>query len=529
MKTTRSWSDWQRGVGAAVVLATIVACSTPLVDESAEEEEFPARVETRWTDQHEWFVEHPLLVVGMESSFAAHLTRLDDFGPVEEGRLTVALLGPDGGVRQQVEAEAPVRSGIFTPALVPAAPGAGSVRLTYEGPDGQADEVSWPVRVAASVADLGDAPPEAQGIGFLKEQQWRIPFATVAVDIRMLQEAIEMPAVAEAHPRFVADVAAPAEGILIAPPGGLPVPGQSVAAGEILALVSPPLGSTTGWHTLEAELAEARNRLTHAEHEFERAARLVDAGAVPARRLQEAALERDNAAARLAAVSKQAGTFRALAEDDASGTPALPLRTPISGIVAGVDVTAGEPVDHEGRLFRIIDLGNLVVRAEVPEAELARLIDHVARGETLEAAVALPATVRRSVPQEWQPATTLLEMGTQIDAASRTAPVRYTIDNDSGFLRPGMSLRMSIHIGRDHEVLAVPEAAIIDVEGITTAYVQLGGETFEARVVETGMRNGGWIEIRSGLVAGERVATLGAYQVRLAGLSPDAAPAAHSH
>jgi hypothetical protein len=43
------------------------------------------------------------------------------------------------------------------------------------------------------------------------------------------------------------------------------------------------------------------------------------------------------------------------------------------------------------------------------------------------------------------------------------------------------------------------------------------------------MRNSGWIEIRSGLAPGERVATVGAYQVRLAGLSPDAAPAAHSH
>lgn len=313
------------------------------------------------------------------------------------------------------------------------------------------------------------------------------------------------------------------------PEDGLPVPGTRVWQGEILALVSPPLGSTAGWHTIEAEMAEASNRLTHTEHEYARAARLVEAGAVAARRLQEAALERDNAAARFDAVSKQAGMFEQLTAGESFATPALPLRAPIDGIVAAVNVTVGEPVGYGRTLFRIVDLEHLVVRAEMPEAELVRLVEHAAAGETLVATVSLPAATRDNGAPAWLPTGELLELGTEIDAGSRTAPVRYAIENASGFLRPGMSVKMSVRMGLDREVLAVPEVAVIDVEGVTIVYVQVSGETFAERVVETGLRNSGWIEIRSGLAAGERVTTLGAYPVRLAGLSPDAAPAAHSH
>ena len=386
--------------------------------------------------------------------------------------------------------------------------------------------------MAANVADLGAAPVEPEGISFLKEQQWRIPFATVSVGVRAMQEAIEIPAVIEPHPRYVAEVAAPAEGILMVPEEGLPVPGTRVRQGEVLALVSPPLGSAAGWHTVEAELAEASNRLTHAEHEHSRAARLVEAGAIPQPRLQDAALERDNAAARFAAVSKQAEMFEQLTAGESFATPALPLRAPIDGIVAAVNVTVGEPVGRGRTLFRIVDIEHLVVRGELPEAELALLLEHVAGGaggETLVATVSLPAATRDGGVPAWLPTGKLLELGTEIDVESRTAPVRYAIENGSGSLRPGMSVELSVRMGLDREVLAVPEAAVIDVQGIATVYVQISGETFAERVVETGILNSGWIEIRTGLSAGERVATLGAYPVRLAGLSPDAAPAAHSH
>jgi len=137
-----------RKIEVAVLLAGVLlsagllaACAGQVSETAEEAEDFPARVETHWTDQYEWFVEHPLLVVGREASFAAHLTLLEGFEPVESGSLTVELLSPDGTTLQRVEADAPARSGIFAPTLIPESAGSGSLRLVYRGPSGERGQV----------------------------------------------------------------------------------------------------------------------------------------------------------------------------------------------------------------------------------------------------------------------------------------------------------------------------------------------------------------------------------------------------
>ena len=65
----------------------------------------------------------------------------------------------------------------------------------------------------------------------------------------------------------------------------------------------------------------------------------------------------------------------------------------------------------------------------------------------------------------------------------------------------------------DTQSLAVPESAIIEEGRDLVVFVQLAGETFEERSVETGRRAGGFVEILSGLKAGERVVTKGALAI----------------
>jgi multidrug efflux pump subunit AcrA (membrane-fusion protein) len=62
----------------------------------------------------------------------------------------------------------------------------------------------------------------------------------------------------------------------------------------------------------------------------------------------------------------------------------------------------------------------------------------------------------------------------------------------------------------DTQSLAVPESAIVDEGQEHVVFVQLAGETFEERPVETGSQVGDYIQILSGLAAGERVVTKGA-------------------
>ncbi len=75
----------------------------------------------------------------------------------------------------------------------------------------------------------------------------------------------------------------------------------------------------------------------------------------------------------------------------------------------------------------------------------------------------------------------------------------------------------------------MPASAVLDENGIATVYVQSGGESFERRQIEAGVRDGDWIEVKGGVRAGERVVTRGAYLIKLAATRSEAVGHGHAH
>ncbi|MBU1982934.1 efflux RND transporter periplasmic adaptor subunit, partial [bacterium] len=62
------------------------------------------------------------------------------------------------------------------------------------------------------------------------------------------------------------------------------------------------------------------------------------------------------------------------------------------------------------------------------------------------------------------------------------------------------------------------------------AFVQVSGETFARRLLKTGIVDGDYVEVLSGLTEGERVVSEGAYKVKLASLgASDAIGHGHAH
>ena len=122
----------------------------------------------------------------------------------------------------------------------------------------------------------------------------------------------------------------------------------------------------------------------------------------------------------------------------------------------------------------------------------------------------------------------LVSIGSIVNEQSRTVPVYFEISNPQNKLKIGMFVQAEIKVGKDNEVLAIPSSAIFEENGEEITYVHLEGETFAKRVLKIGIKDRGYTEVLEGVKTGERVVTIGGYQVKLASLSTSV-PTGHGH
>jgi multidrug efflux pump subunit AcrA (membrane-fusion protein) len=157
----------------------------------------------------------------------------------------------------------------------------------------------------------------------------------------------------------------------------------------------------------------------------------------------------------------------------------------------------------------------------VPEASVKRL------GSTKAASYEVPGETGRFIPITGNGTGRLVFVGIQVDTATRTVPLIYEVRNPENHLRVGQSVNLYVETARAEDTLAVPSSAIVEEDGRPIAFVQVGGETFQKRDLTTGIRDGDWVQVLSGITEGERVVTKGAYAIRLASVS--SAIPAHGH
>jgi RND family efflux transporter MFP subunit len=246
--------------------------------------------------------------------------------------------------------------------------------------------------------------------------------------------------------------------------------------------------------------------------EAETAAKTAEANLAAAGEMKKTYLE---AKARLASLP-QATQFE-------NGFPAVELRAPVSGVVTQVSGTDGEQVAPEKPVFIILDARIVHIEARVPESQLPRI--SAAKGATY----LLPGEKDRHVQVLGESGGRVVYLGLEVDPATRTLPLVYETSNPEGKLRLGMALDVFVETNQAQDALAIPESAIVDEDGKPVAFVQVSGETFQKRELTLGIRDSGFVQVLAGLAEGERVATKGAYSIKLASVSTSIPAHGHAH
>ena len=460
---------------------------------------------TIWTDSTELFMEHPALIVGAPDKFAVHLTDITDFAPLRSGPITLRFQPRDGGPPVIVRQDAPRSPGIYGPSPEFTKPGVYDLTLIVASPQARDSITVRDLRVYATAEEAPrDSGGAESGISFLKEQQWKTPgFATAFATSGSVAATIDASGMIEPAAGRFAEVTAPIGGLVDAGSvASSPAPGQRVRRGQVLALLVPTLGEGGS-----GAFAEARARLREAQDEHDRAKRLVEAEAAPARRLHEAEIRLQAAREALAGFSGGA----------LSANGRLAVSSPIAGVVARRTIAPGRRVEAGAPLFTVVDPSVVWLSVNVPAAQ-ASLVGR-SSGATFELEGATRQYETRRV----------VSIGSVIDSLSRTLPVIYEVANADGSVKVGATARVGVRTGATQQGVVVPASAILDEDGRPIVYVQPEGETFEKRSIRIGGQDGDRVLVLDGLKPGERIVTAAAYQVRLASLSTAAPAHGHEH
>jgi Cu(I)/Ag(I) efflux system membrane fusion protein len=174
--------------------------------------------------------------------------------------------------------------------------------------------------------------------------------------------------------------------------------------------------------------------------------------------------------------------------------------SPASGYISSIESHEGDYVSEGSVVVRLADLSTVWVQAQVYASQVSALDRN---GRVVVRFADLPG---KEFPGR------IGFVNPELDPGGRTNLVRVELANESGLLRPGMSAEVTV-IGEAKRTLTLPAGAVLHSRGGDVVWVETGHNQFKPVMVGAGLESDGRVEIRSGLEAGDKVVTQGAYLV----------------
>lgn len=269
--------------------------------------------------------------------------------------------------------------------------------------------------------------------------------------------------------------------------------GDSVKAGQILLQIDARAADQNAAAS-DAQVQAARASLEVATKEYERQKQLFQKNYISQAALERAESEFKATRAQVAAQGAQAGVARTQ-----SGFHVI--RAPYAGVIAEVPVSLGDMAMPGRALITVYDPSALRITAAVPQTVAAQM----ATGE-------LPRAELPGLAAQRQWVTPIrMQILPTIDAATHTVQLRVDLPTGLDGVVPGMFARLWLPVSGGgasaKPSLSVPLSAIVRRAELTGLYVLDSEGRPMLRQVRLGRVAGDKVEILSGLMSGEKVAT----------------------
>ena len=329
------------------------------------------------------------------------------------------------------------------------------------------------------------------------EEKANIRLKTVVADLRPIENVIRISGVVKPHPDKEAQVSSRVSGKIAALFFQV---GDTVQKGQRLAEIQ-----SAEIQKLQVDLIQAENKLVLHKAELDRIQRLVESKIAAQKELIAAQNQHQTVLNEIDGLTQQLillglpehAVKKARAEKSVSTFAVL---SPLNGVVAERGVVLGETVEPNKVMFKIFDPSVVFVEGDAFEDAAPQL--KVGQQVRIRLA-AYPGEVLSGKIARFSPV---------IDPQKRTIHLWVEVTNRGGTLKPNLFADMDAVVGGGKEVLAIPADAMITTEGASFVFVEEKGGYRRADVV-LGARDDRFVEVKSGLLPGERVVTLGKQQV----------------
>lgn len=341
---------------------------------------------------------------------------------------------------------------------------------------------------------------EAQTIKVVLAEEARkmVGLKTVSAEMRPLEDIITFSGVISADPNRQAFVSPRVPGKVEAVYATL---GEEVTQGQKLLEIR-----SVEMEKLQVELLQALTSFKLLEKDRARIQGLVEKRIVALKELLKVQSDYERAEREVEGIKRRLSLF-GLAEREVDQivqketvSLLLPILAPIGGHLVERNVTLGESVETQQKLFQIIDLAQILAEGDVTEDKLPQ----IKKGQTVRVRV-------NSFPGEAFLGR-IDYVSDRVEEEKRTVHVWSRLTNPEHKLKPGMFAELNVAIGKSKETLTVPVEAIISAEGENFTFVE-EGEGFRRADLVLGVRNDRFAEVKNGLFPGELVVTDGKRQV----------------
>jgi len=278
-------------------------------------------------------------------------------------------------------------------------------------------------------------------------------------------------------------------------------PGDTVRAGQTL-ITLDNTDFIAGVKQAEALLALAQAGLQsnqiqaeNARLNYERIQALHEAGAVSDQQLE---------ASRAAYEALIAGSAEASVAQAEAGLMAARnalnnciITSPINGVVGTISLSLGDTANPSAVAAIVSNTSQLEVEVMVSETE----VSHIQKGSQVDVVV----RAVRDEPFLGE----VKSISTVADPVKRNYPVKVSLPNTEGQIKSGMFAELTIDTMSRQGILTVPVGAVIPKGGQDIVYLVDGESRAQVAEVTTGIKNDQYIEIVSGLTAGQEVIVKG--------------------